>query len=261
MYGWTGIISGAATVFFAYIGFDVVATTAEETKNPQRDMPIGIIGSLGICTLLYIIVSLIMTGIVPFKDLNTAAPMALAFVAIGQPWAASLVSLGAICGLTAVIMILMLGQSRVFFAMSRDHLLPPWFAHVHPKLQTPYRISIITGIIIAIIAAFTPIDAVSELVNIGTLLAFVLVSIGVLILRRTQPNMNRSFRTPWVPVVPILAALVCLYLMVSLPVITWIRFVIWLVLGIIVYFTYGVHHSRLAKEEIKQIGKDSMLES
>jgi len=254
VYGWTGIISGAATVFFAYIGFDVVATTAEETRNPQRDMPIGILGSLIVCTILYIIVALVMTGIVPFRQLNTAAPMATAFAAIGLPWAASLVSLGAICGLTAVTMILMLGQSRVFFAMSRDHLLPPWFAAVHPKFRTPYRITIVTGVVIAVVAMLTPIDAVAELVNIGTLLAFVLVSIGVLVLRKLQPDMPRTFRTPWVPVVPILAVLVCLYLMVNLPVITWLRFVIWLALGVIVYFTYGMHHSRLARKEIGGIG-------
>jgi APA family basic amino acid/polyamine antiporter len=246
-FGLSGIITGAATVFFAYIGFDIVATAAEETRKPQRDLPIGILGSLTICTILYIAVSLVMTGIVPYKQLNTAAPMATAFAAIGQPWAAGLVSVGAICGLTAVIMILMLGQSRVFFAMSRDHLLPPWFARVHPRFGTPYRITIITGLIVAVIATFTPIDAVAELVNIGTLLAFVLVSIGVIILRRTQPDMRRAFRTPLVPVVPILAALICLYLMVSLPLVTWVRFIVWLAIGVIIYFAYGKQHSRLGE--------------
>ncbi|GHO43533.1 amino acid permease [Ktedonospora formicarum] len=260
VYGISGLITGAAIVFFAYIGFDIVATTAEETKKPQRDMPIGILGSLAICTTLYIIVSLIMTGIVSYKQLNTAAPMATTFEIIKQSWAAGLVSVGAICGLTAVVMILMLGQSRVFFAMSRDHLLPSWFAKVHPRFGTPYRISIVTGVIVATIAAFTPIGDLAELVNIGTLLAFVLVSIGVLVLRRTQPNMHRAFRTPGVPVVPILAALICLGLMLYLPLITWIRFAAWLVLGIIIYFLYGVHHSRLAREEIKEIGKDTLLE-
>jgi APA family basic amino acid/polyamine antiporter len=193
-----------------------------------------------------------MTGIVSYKQLNTAAPMATAFIAIGQGWAASLVSIGAICGLTAVIMILMLGQSRVFFAMSRDHLLPPWFARVHPRFGTPYRITIITGIIVAVIATFTPIDAVAELVNIGTLLAFVLVSIGVIILRRTQPDMRRAFRTPLVPVVPILAALICLYLMVSLPLVTWVRFIVWLAIGVIIYFAYGMHHSRLGQRILEE---------
>ncbi|GHO52728.1 amino acid permease [Ktedonobacter robiniae] len=249
-YGLGGLVTGAAIVFFAYIGFDIVATTAEETKKPQRDMPIGILGSLVVCTVLYIVVSLILTGVVSYKtlkQLNTAAPMATAFEVIGKPWAAGLVSVGAICGLTAVILILMMGQSRVFFAMSRDHLLPPWFARVHPSFGTPYRISILTGVIVAFIAAFTPISDLAELVNIGTLLAFILVSAGVLILRRTQPDMKRSFRTPGVPVVPILAMLACLALMLYLPLITWIRFVIWLVLGIAVYFLYGVHHSRLAR--------------
>jgi Amino acid transporters len=258
VFGWPGIMAGAASVFFAYIGFDVVATTAEETKNPQRDVPIGIIGSLSICTVLYIIVALILTGIVPYRLLNNAAPMAVAFDQIGLPWASALVSLGAICGLTAVVMILMMGQSRVFFAMSRDNLLPPWFAHVHPRYQTPYRITIITGLIIAVVAAFTPIDAVTDLVNIGTLLAFVLVSLGVIVLRRTRPDMRRAFRTPWVPVVPILAALVCLYLMLTLPVVTWVRFGLWLALGFVVYFAYGIRHSRLAQEELLLIGNEML---
>jgi basic amino acid/polyamine antiporter, APA family len=260
-FGWPGIITGAATVFFAYIGFDIVATTAEETRKPQRDMPIGIIGSLVVCTILYIAVSLVMTGVVSYKELNTAAPMATAFTAIGQPWAAGLVSLGAICGLTAVIMILMLGQSRVFFAMSRDRLLPGWFARVHPRFGTPYRISIVTGLVVAGIAAFTPIADVAELVNIGTLLAFVLVSIGVIILRRTRPDMHRAFRTPLVPVLPIVAALICLYLMFSLPLITWIRFVIWLALGIVLYFAYGMRHSRLAVAEREQASRETVERS
>lgn len=258
-FGFPGIITGAATIFFAYIGFDIVATTAEETRNPQRNMPIGIIGSLTICTILYIVVSLVMTGIVSYQKLNTAAPMATAFIAIGQPWAVILVSFGAICGLTAVIMILMLGQSRVFFAMSRDRLLPPWFSKVHPRFGTPYRISIITGLVVAIIAAFTPIDVVAEMVNIGTLLAFVLVSIGVIVLRRTQPNLRRAFRTPWVPVLPVLAALICFYLMLSLQVLTWIRFVVWLAIGVVLYFAYGIRYSRLAREEIELSGA-SMVE-
>jgi APA family basic amino acid/polyamine antiporter len=252
-FGFQGIITGAAYVFFAYIGFDIVATAAEETRRPQRDMPIGILGSLVICTILYIAVSLVLTGIVSYKQLNTAAPMATAFAAIGQGWAAVLVSIGALCGLTAVILILLLGQSRVFFAMSRDHLLPRWFSKVHPRFGTPYRISIILGIIIALVAAFTPIDALAELTNIGTLLAFVLVSIGVLILRRTNPNMRRAFRTPFVPIVPILAALICLYMMVSLPLVTWIRFVIWLVIGVMLYFGYSMHHSRLWRDEKQAI--------
>ncbi|MBV9616778.1 MAG: amino acid permease [Ktedonobacteraceae bacterium] len=259
-FGWGGVVTGAATVFFAYIGFDIVATTAEETRKPQRDMPIGIIGSLLICTVLYIAVSLVMTGIVPYTQLDTAAPMATAFAAIGQSWASVLVSIGALCGLTAVIMILMMGQSRIFFAMSRDHLLPRWFARVHPSFGTPYRISILTGIVVAIVAALTPITVVSEMVNIGTLLAFVLVSLGVIILRRTQPNLRRAFRTPLVPLLPILALLVCLYMALYLQVVTWIRFVVWLLIGIIIYFAYSVHHSRLAHEEIESADEETVQE-
>jgi APA family basic amino acid/polyamine antiporter len=248
-FGFAGIITAAAIVFFAYIGFDVVATTSEEARNPQRDLPIGILGSLGICTVLYILVSQIMTGIVPYNELDTEAPMASVFQDIGQSWAAGLVSVGAICGLTSVIMILMLGQSRVAFAMSRDNLLPRYFGRSHPRFRTPYRITIITGLVVAVMAAFVPLQSLAELVNIGTLFAFVLVSIGVIVLRRTQPNLRRAFRTPFVPVVPILAVLACLYLMVSLPVATWVRFVVWMVIGLIVYFLYGVRHSRLARDE------------
>ena len=248
-FGATGLVTAAAVVFFAYIGFDIVATTAEETRNPQRDMPIGILGSLAIVTVLYVAVSLVMTGIVPYTQLNTAAPMATAFEAIGQPWATGLVSLGAILGLTSVIMILMLGQSRVAFAMSRDRLLPPWLGRVHPSFRTPYRITIITGVGVALLAAFTPIAAVAELVNIGTLFAFVLVAIGVIVLRRTQPDLPRAFRTPLVPLIPILAALICLYLMLNLAAWTWIRFFVWMAIGVIVYFAYSRRNSRLAREE------------
>jgi APA family basic amino acid/polyamine antiporter len=248
-FGFAGIITAAAIVFFAYIGFDVVATTSEEARNPQRDLPIGILGSLAICTVLYILVSQIMTGIVPYTELDTEAPMASVFQQIGQGWAAGLVSVGAICGLTSVIMILMLGQSRVAFAMSRDNLLPRYLGRSHPRFRTPYRITIITGLVVAVMAAFVPLQSLAELVNIGTLFAFVLVSIGVIVLRRTQPNLRRAFRTPLVPVVPILAVLACLYLMVSLPILTWERFVIWMVLGLVVYFAYSVRHSRLARDE------------
>ena len=248
-FGFAGIITAAAIVFFAYIGFDVVATTSEEARNPQRDLPIGILGSLAICTVLYILVSQIMTGIVPYYDLDTEAPMASVFQDIGQGWAAGLVSVGAICGLTSVIMILMLGQSRVAFAMSRDNLLPRYFARSHPRFRTPYRITIITGLVVSVMAALVPLESLAELVNIGTLFAFVLVSIGVIVLRRTQPDLPRAFRTPLVPVVPILAVLFCLYLMISLPIYTWLRFVIWMILGLIVYFAYGMRHSRLARGE------------
>ena len=248
-FGFGGILTAAAVVFFAYIGFDTVATAAEETRNPQRDLPIGIVGSLVVCTILYILVSQIMTGILPYDQLNTAAPMATAFSAIGQGWAAGLVSVGAILGLTSVVMILMLGQSRVAFAMSRDNLLPRYFARAHPRFRTPYRITILTGLVVAFIAAFTPIGALAELVNIGTLFAFILVAAGVMILRRTQPNLRRAFRTPLVPLVPILAILACLTLMLSLPGITWVRFLIWMVLGIVVYFLYSYRHSRLGRTQ------------
>ncbi|QIN80377.1 amino acid permease [Rubrobacter marinus] len=246
-FGFSGIITGAAVVFFAYIGFDVVATTAEEARNPRRDLPIGILGSLAICTILYILVSQIMTGIVPYTDLNDPAPMALAFSSIGLNVAAGAVSIGAICGLTSVIMILMLGQSRVAFAMSRDNLLPRYFARSHPRFRTPYRITILTGIVVAIMAAFFPLTSLANLVSIGTLFAFVLVAGGVMILRRTRPDLPRSFKTPLVPVVPILAILICLYLMLSLTGGTWIRFIVWMLLGVIIYFAYSVRASRLAR--------------
>jgi APA family basic amino acid/polyamine antiporter len=248
-FGFAGIITAAAIVFFAYIGFDVVATTSEEARNPRRDLPIGILGSLAICTILYVLVSQIMTGIVPYNELDPEAPMASVFRDIGLDWAAGLVSIGAICGLTSVIMILMLGQSRVAFAMSRDNLLPRYFARAHPRFRTPYRITLLTGVVVAIIAALVDLSRLAELVNIGTLFAFCLVSVGVMILRRTQPDLPRAFRTPLVPVVPILAILFCLYLMVSLPIATWWRFVIWMVLGLVVYFVYSVRASRLARSE------------
>ncbi len=248
-FGFGGILTAAAVVFFAYIGFDTVATAAEETRNPQRDLPIGILGSLAVCTILYILVSQIMTGILPYDRLNDPAPMALVFSEIGQGWAAGLVSVGAIMGLTSVVMILMLGQSRVAFAMSRDNLLPRYFARAHPRFRTPYRITILTGLVVAFVAAFTPIGDLAELVNIGTLFAFILVAAGVMILRRTRPDLPRSFRTPLVPLVPILAILACLALMMSLPGITWVRFLVWMALGIIVYFAYSVRASRLARGE------------
>ena len=248
-FGVTGIITGAAIVFFAYIGFDVVATTSEEARNPQRDLPIGILASLGICTVLYVVASLILTGILPYTQLGTDAPMATALSAAGQNWAAGLISLGVIAGLTSVIMILILGQSRVAFAMSRDNLLPRWFARTHPRFRTPYRITIITGVIVALMAGFVNLKQLAELTNIGTLFAFVLVSIGVIVLRRTNPDLRRAFRTPLVPVVPILAVLACFLLMVFLPVGTWIRFVVWMVVGLVVYFAYSVRNSRLARSE------------
>jgi basic amino acid/polyamine antiporter, APA family len=250
-FGFSGIISGAAIVFFAYIGFDTVTSAAEEARNPQRTLPLALIGSLLVCVLLYVLVSQILTGILPYDLLDTPAPMAEAFAEMGQGWAAGLVSLGAVAGLTSGIMIFMFGQSRVVFAMSRDHLLPSYFVRPHLRFHTPYRAIVLTGLVVAILAAFCSIKTLSALVNIGTLFAFILVAIGVVTLRRTAPDLRRAFRTPLVPLIPILTILVCLYLMVSLPGITWIRFFVWMMLGIVVYFLYSVHSSRLCKSEAK----------
>ncbi|MBB6472813.1 amino acid permease [Sphaerisporangium rubeum] len=248
-FGVFGVFAGAAIVFFAFIGFDVVATAAEETRDPQRDLPIGIIGSLVVCTVLYVAVSLVVVGMRPYDRLSTEAPLATAFREVGQPWLATIISIGALAGLTTVVMILMLGQSRVFFAMSRDNLLPRSLATVHPHYGTPYRITLIIGGVTALLAGLIPLSALAELVNIGTLFAFVLVSISVVILRRTRPDLPRSFRTPLVPVVPALAAVACLYLMVNLPVETWLRFFVWMLIGVVVYFAYGARHSRVAARE------------
>jgi APA family basic amino acid/polyamine antiporter len=247
-FGVTGIFTGAALVFFAFIGFDIVATAAEETRNPQRDMPIGILGSLGICTALYVAVSLVVTGMVKYTSIKVDAPLAEAFRSVGKPGFATLISVGALFGLTTVMMILLLGQSRVFFAMSRDRLLPPGFSTVSERFGTPIRTSITTGVAVALISTFVPLTELAELVNIGTLFAFILVAVGVLVLRRTRPDLRRAFRCPGVPVVPILAVLASFYLMLNLPAQTWIRFVIWMVLGFIVYFAYGASHSRLVTD-------------
>ncbi|MBE8473473.1 amino acid permease [Streptomyces justiciae] len=262
MFGWApsnfgvmGIFTAASVVFFAFIGFDVVATAAEETRNPQRDMPRGILGSLLICTTLYVAVSIVVTGMQKYTDLSVTAPLADAFKAIGHPWYAGFISFGAAVGLTTVCMILLLGQTRVFFAMSRDGLLPRFFSHVHPRFKTPHRPTILLGVIIAIVAGFTPLSELAELVNIGTLFAFVVVAIGVIILRRTRPDLHRSFRTPWVPFLPILSVLASLWLMLNLPAETWLRFAIWMVLGFVVYFLYGRSHSRLAKGEETTVGQ------
>jgi len=247
-FGVSGIFTGAALVFFAYIGFDIVATAAEETKNPQRDMPIGILASLGICTVLYVAVSLVVTGMVRYTDLKVDAPLAEAFRSVGHPGIATTISVGALVGLTTVMMILLLGQSRVFFAMSRDRLLPPMFAKISPRFGTPIRTSIITGVAVALISTFVPLTELAELVNIGTLFAFVLVAIGVLVLRRTRPDLDRAFRCPGVPVVPVLAVLAAFYLMLNLPAATWLRFFIWMAIGFVVYFLYSASHSRLVTD-------------
>ncbi|WP_329185519.1 amino acid permease [Streptomyces sp. NBC_01428] len=253
MFGWAptnfgllGIFTAASVVFFAFIGFDVVATAAEETKNPQRDMPRGILGSLFICTALYVLVSIVVTGMQKYTELSVDAPLADAFKATGHPWYAGVISFGAAVGLTTVCMILLLGQTRVFFAMSRDGLLPRFFSRVHPRFRTPHRPTILLGTIIAIVAGFTSLSELAELVNIGTLFAFVVVAIGVVILRHTRPDLHRAFRTPLVPWVPILSVLASLWLMLNLPAETWLRFGIWMVIGCAVYFLYGRSHSRLA---------------
>ncbi len=248
-FGVFGVFSAAAIVFFAYIGFDVVATAAEETRNPARDLPIGIIGSLGLCTLLYVLVSLVLVGMQPYHELSEAAPLADAFRAVGMPWIASFISIGVIAGLTTVILILMLGQSRVFFAMSRDNLLPPRLAEVHPRFRTPYRVTLVIGVTTAVLAGLIPLSALAELVNIGTLFAFVVVSAGVIILRRTRPDLQRTFRVPWVPVLPLLSVLSCVYLMLNLPIETWLRFAVWMAVGVVLYWLYGSRRSRVARSE------------
>ncbi|WP_029291774.1 amino acid permease [Cellulomonas sp. HZM] len=247
-FGVGGIFAGAALVFFAFIGFDVVATTAEEAREPQRDLPRGIIGSLLICTVLYCAVSLVVTGMVPYDQLDPKAALASAFEAHGADWMATLISAGAVAGLTTVVLTLMVGASRVIFAMSRDHLLPGAFAKVHPTFRTPWVITLGVTVVTAVVAGVTPVGVLEEMVNIGTLSAFVLVSLGVIVLRRTRPDVPRAFRAPWVPVLPIVSALVCLYLMVNLSVETWLRFLVWLVVGFAIYFLYSRTHARVRTE-------------
>ena len=251
VYGVAGVVAGASIVFFAFIGFDIVATTAEEAHNPQKDVPIGILGSLAIVTGLYIAVSLIITGMQNYTDIDPAdaAPLATAFDAVGVGWMGNLVAVGACIGLTVVVMILMLGQTRVAFAMSRDGLLPTGLAKVHPKYGTPSRITLITGLAVAVISGLVDLTTLANLVSIGTLFAFVLVSIGVVVLRRTRPDLPRAFRTPAAPFVATLSVLLCIYLMLNLTGETWIRFVIWMGIGLVVYFTYGYRRSRLGRRE------------
>ncbi|MGA5560853.1 amino acid permease [Streptomyces platensis] len=244
-FGTMGIFAAAAVVFFAFIGFDIVATAAEETRNPQRDVPRGILGSLAICTLLYVAVSIVVTGMQKYSKLSTDAPLADAFKDLGHPFFAGVISFGAAVGLTSVSMILLLGQSRVFFAMSRDGLLPRAFSRSHPRFGTPYRSTIALGAVVAVVAGFTSIDELAELVNIGTLFAFVVVAVGVILLRRSRPDLPRSFRTPLVPLVPVLSVAASVWLMLNLPAETWVRFAIWMVLGFVIYFLYGRSHSRL----------------
>jgi APA family basic amino acid/polyamine antiporter len=246
-YGWSGVVTGAAIVFFAYIGFDAVSTAAEEVRDPQKSLPIGIIGSLIICTILYIVVSAILTGMVPYLEFrDTSAPVAYALSRIGITWGSSLVSVGAICGITSVILVLLYGQTRIFFAMARDGLLPCTFGTVHPRLRTPVKVTLLVGCATAALASLLPLTAIAELVNIGTLAAFIIVAAGVLAMRRTRPDLERPFRTPLVPWVPVLCIIACFGLILALPTVTHLRFVIWLALGLVIYFSYGVKHARAA---------------
>jgi basic amino acid/polyamine antiporter, APA family len=245
MYGIGGIAAGAASVFFAYIGFDAVSTAAQEARNPQRDMPIGILGSLVVCTILYIAVSLTLTGLVNYRALNVAEPVALGVDATGVAWGGLLVKIGAVFGLGTVMLVMLLGQSRVFFSMSRDGLLPKWASSIHPKFRTPWISNIIVGSIVAFLPALLPIDKLSALVNMGTLLAFAIVSAGVWILRVRQPDLHRPFKTPLVPIVPILGIVSAFYLMFNLPLLTWEVVGAWLIIGLVIYFTYSTKHSKV----------------
>ena len=266
--GWTGIGTGAALIFFAYIGFDAVSTAAEECRNPQKDMPIGMIGSLAICTVLYVATSLVLTGMVPIESIRgSSEPLAKAFSILGMNWAAGIVAFGAVIATTAVLLVFQYGQARIFFSMARDGLLAPSFAKIHPRYKTPHITTIWIGVVVAALSAFANLDVFVELTNIGTLFAFILVCVGIMVLRRKDPNRKRAFRAPLVPLTPILGILVCLYLIVGvpwfesspgggmtfvryggLPTATWIRFVVWLVLGLVIYFSYGYRKSRLAQE-------------
>jgi len=245
-YGFSGIGAGAAYIFFAYIGFDAVSTTAQEAKNPQRDLPIGIIASLLVCTALYISVAAILTGMVPWRQVNIEAPIARAFMDRGLTGASHIITLGALAGLTSVMLVMLLGQTRVLYSMANDGLLPrKFFADVHPKFRTPWKNTMLVGLLAAIVGSLTPIDDIGKMVNIGTLLAFVIVSIAVLVLRHTDPEQPRPFRTPWVPLVPVLGVLFNGYMMYKLGWINWARLIIWLIIGLVVYFSYGQKHSRV----------------
>jgi basic amino acid/polyamine antiporter, APA family len=245
-FGWSGVLRGAGVMFFAYIGFDAVSTAAQEAKNPARDMPIGILGSLAICTVIYILVATVLLGIVPYGQLNVSDPLAVGIDATGLTWLSPVIKIAALFGLFSTMLVLLLGQTRIFFTMSRDGLLPPMFGAVHSRFRTPHLSTLLTGTVVSLVAGLTPIAVLGQLVSIGTLLAFVLVSIGVIILRRTAPDLPRPFRTPWVPFVPVAGALICIAQMVGLPLATWERLVAWLAIGLVVYFSYSRRTSHLA---------------
>ncbi|MEO8448558.1 MAG: amino acid permease [Gemmatimonadota bacterium] len=259
-YGPSGVLRGAGLVFFAYIGFDAVTTAAQEARNPQRDLPIGILASLAICTVLYVAVAAVLVGMVPYTELNNNAPVAYALKQVGASrFIRVLVDFGAVCGLGSAILVMLLGQSRVFYSMSRDGLLGRWAAVVHPRFRTPYISTIFTGLAVGIATGVLPLQLLGQLVNIGTLLAFVLVCAGVLILRRTRPDLERPFRTPFVPFVPIMGILCCFGLMATLPGDTWIRLAVWLLIGLVIYLAYGRRHSVLAQEREKAAGAPATI--
>jgi len=252
-FGWSGIARGASVIFFAYIGFDAVTTAAQESKNPQRDMPIGLLGSLAICTILFLAVTAMLTGVLHYSQLNVAAPVALAIDATGVKWGSLLVKLGSLAGLSTVMLVTLMGQSRIFYAMSRDGLLPPWARAIHPRFRTPWISSVVVGLFVAIFSGLFPISVLGELVSIGTLLAFVIVCAGVWMLRIKRPDMDRPFKAPWVPFTPLMGILISLLLMASLPLDTWLRLIAWLVIGFAIYFGYSRKHSRVQAESAIEI--------
>ncbi len=260
-FGWSGILRAAGVIFFAYIGFDAVSTAAQESKNPQRDMPVGILGSLGISTILYILMAVVLTGIVSYTQLNVADPIAVGVNAMGDSmfWLRPIIKIAAIAGLSSVILVMLMGQPRIFYTMAKDGLLPPVFSKVHPKFKTPYVSTILTGFVAIILAGILPINILGELVSIGTLLAFAIVCVGIIVLRKKRPDLNRPFRTPWVPVIPLLGAGICLYLMAALPLDTWLRLIIWFAIGLFIYFFYGMKNSKLRRIGNPENGRDKLV--